>query len=368
MNKLDKILIENDKEIKKIIFSNEKIICDFEYEKNLETIMSDKNVLDKLGITFEQISLFFRKIMYHFDYQYSNTMISPQIIKILNPILIKITECQYYDNNYNFGTFIRVNTKDIFDEITVINLLWLPECYKKKDKKCEKCENYVNLKNVWIFINKITSKFLHIGEKQYYQIMKYNFFQTNKSINRIEPSNVVEFFKIKKDLDYSTELELVNKKWGNGYLIEGGHKSDHINTIFSFNLKNYNLFDENKITHIFRDGIDVYYNSSKICLIINDTTYKNWLFIPFYVNKEYVPLQSFFEKHNYVCNHSNNTKSLENCYRNIKTKKILLISGGNKNTKCNKCNTNNFVGKIIFKMKTKHKISQNEKNKKWFHD
>lgn len=169
-------------------------------DENIEQLISsDEVIVDKCGITFDQLDKFFDKIMAHIGCADLVVPTSDED-KILR-------EC--YNNIITTERVIATRAlRQIFNKYLVFMIVYntSKECPFKSgiDRRNHDYE-YGNAD--FIFLNRKTGETLHIENLLIHQIPKHHFFQSHVSKYRVDPEKLINFFELKQNEDYSTETE-----------------------------------------------------------------------------------------------------------------------------------------------------------------
>jgi hypothetical protein len=171
-------------------------------ESLLNIIKADEAYIYDNSFTFQQLKNFFEKIKLHYNHNNNNKEINvnEQIREKINQMII----------GGNGWCCREINIANIFaDQFTVIKISFggSEECpFKSPDDK--KYRGYEYGSHDWIFVNNNTEKIMHIGDLLFHQITEHHFFQGSESKYRIDPKNLINFFGLKKDLSYESDIEI----------------------------------------------------------------------------------------------------------------------------------------------------------------
>jgi len=182
-------------------------------------IAEDEKTLEKLGITFQQLKDFFRKIKLRFAHNLhlNKYKLEDWETKLANTL--KIGGRGWCCRNSPSTT--------IFQKYTVIRISWGgAEICPFQSPYDKRYHGYEYGSHDWIFINRETKKCIHIGDLLFHQIIEHHFFQSKTSGYRVDPKELVNFFGLTGKKDYTTKTEIkyywrsniyISKKWKNNY-------------------------------------------------------------------------------------------------------------------------------------------------------
>lgn len=273
-------------------------------------IDTDKKTLQSHGITFEQLNNFFSKIKYHFYKRLNDNKkykLTDNEKKILHNYVGKSGWCQRY-----------FHCAKIFDDQFIVALIgWGgAETCPFQSQLDKKYHGYEYGESDWIFIKTNTNETIHIGDLLFHQINVHEFFQSPSSPYRVEPKKIIEFFSLKSEINYATDLN-ISQIWRSVGENSSMRSLKYPATKkFRIDERNLKLFGSEKITHMEYDLNDIYYSDSRTVLIVNNM---ETLPQPIEINGYKIPLK----------------------------------------------NKNDFIGLVSYELKEKKTITENEESQKW---
>jgi hypothetical protein len=241
-------------------------------ENIFDIIEHDNQILKSYGISHKQIYDFFMKITYHFDnnmgiHNLSLTNIDKQHIKKIREREIK----RFINlNEKHYQCIFKI--KIFNDNLEVIRITWggADMCLFQSisDKKYH---GYEYGSHDWIFHDVKNDTWFYIADLLFHQIGKHNFFQGFDSNFRVNPHELIKFFRLKPDEDYSTEKNKV-PKWDEISV-------ENINIDNNNNLNYVHNFIGSKYSEIIFGNNRIYYNSEYAIIYAIDKIYSHHVII-----------------------------------------------------------------------------------------
>lgn len=210
-----------------------------------DIIEADDKILEQHGITYEQLGKYFDKIMKHYDNN-EKTKINSIEASIVNELLRGI-------DIGGWCLWSCMKSKIFNERITVIKLTWGgAETCPFQDAKDTKYHGYEYGSSDWIFIK--GNECMHIGDLLFHQIVNHHFFQSPQSRYHVDVNKLIEFFGIRKDVDYTTTFM-------------NGKKIKYKNSISE---EEFLKIDTKNMRHETHDVNEFYYDDTNMIIIANN--------------------------------------------------------------------------------------------------
>lgn len=231
-----------------------------ETEDNLKDLIArDEKAIASHGLSFEQLGLFFEKLKLHFAKEVNekkeHKLTSAEVVLLKKHAL----------GGSGWSSWAS-HVATIFNgKLVVARYTWGgAETCPFQSSEDDGYHGYEYGSHDWIFIRTDKNESMHIGDLLFHQITKHHFFQSPSSGYRVDPSKLISFFDLRKDVDYQTET-ITKDMW---------RSRDSTSCLRRFNKeRTYSLKDAwnaAKHTDLKRQqfGTNEVYSNDKVCFVV----------------------------------------------------------------------------------------------------